>query len=213
MFFIRKNNGITKKGKKIKPFDIDANTHKIVGRVRIRWRIQKNRRNGQTVTVVRDFKNNETCAVLAALEIYLHSIRIGQPDDAPMVATRPDGKLKYLASNRIATMLRKSAKKIHPDLTKEEINKFSCHSFRVWACVLLSEAGASPDFIKDRLRWLGDSYRIYLRDTLAINEQHREKLQQATRAVMALLGENLDESLVPTLVPEDDSMGEYHDIE
>ncbi len=104
-------------------------------------------------------------------------------------------------------------KKVHPDWTKEEINKLSCHSFRVWACVLLSEAGASPDFIKNRLRWLGDSYRLYLRDTLAMNEQHRERLEKEARAVLVLLGENFDENLLPDVVPEDTDMGEYHDLE
>lgn len=192
---------------------IDENTHKIVGRVKIRWRIQKNRQNGQKVTVVRELIDDKLCSVLAALEIYLHSVRIGQPEDMPMLVMKVEDKFKYLTANRIAKRIRDAAKKVHPDWAKEEINKLSCHSFRVWACVLLSEAGASPDFIKNRLRWLGDSYRLYLRDTLAMNEQHRERLEKEAHAVMALLGENFDETLLPDVVPEDTDMGEYHDLE
>jgi hypothetical protein len=46
----------------------------------------------------------------------------------------------------------------------DELKWYSTHSLRVWACVLLDEAGQLPDYIKKRLRWLGDSFRMYLRD-------------------------------------------------
>ena len=55
-------------------------------------------------------------------------------------------------------------------MPKRELMKYSCYSVRVWACVTLDEEGMSPDFIKNRLRWLGESYRVYLRDTNKINE-------------------------------------------
>lgn len=194
-----------KKGRKILQFD--ENTRKTVARARIKWRIQKNRRNGQSVTIIRDYSNDEICPVLAAFDIYNHSMKIGQRDDMPMVAMKTEnGQVKYLTGNRVKTLLRKVAREVHPDLTQEELNKFSAHSFRVWACVLLSEAGASPDLIKSRLRWMGDSYRSYLRDTHGINEMHRDALEKANAAIMDLLAE-LDN------VQEDSNMGEYVDIE
>ena len=55
--------------------------------------------------------------------------------------------------------------------------KYSSHSIRVWACVVLDEAGMPPDFIKKRLRWMGESYRVYLRDTNKINEKHVQALK------------------------------------
>ena len=97
-------------------------------------------------------------------------------------------------------------------MPKEDISRFTCHSFRVWACVLLSEAGKSPDFIKDRLRWLGDSYRTYLRDTEAIHGQHNEALKKASASVTALLAGNESEELRPAVVSEDEAMGELQDI-
>ena len=203
---------IDKSGKKIKTFN--GNTRKRVAKVIITWRIQKNRRNGQSVTIVRDWSNEEVCPVLAALDIYMHSISIGQDAKLPMIATLDkSNKFKYLTSNKTASILRQAARKVHPDLTENEYKKFSAHSFRVWACVLLSEAGAAPDFICKRLRWEGDSYKLYLRDTSQINEQHRDHLQKESQAVMAMLADNLDESLVPTVVPLDDNMGTYADIE
>jgi hypothetical protein len=48
---------------------------------------------------------------------------------------------------------------------------------RVWAYVLLDEeAGKLPDYIKKHLRWMGDSFRMYLRDTHVIQDQHHEAL-------------------------------------
>lgn len=56
--------------------------------------------------------------MLAALEIYLHSIEIGQPDDLPMVATKDSEKIKYLTANRIVKLIRDVTKKVHPDLSQ-----------------------------------------------------------------------------------------------
>ena len=72
-------------------------------------------------------------------------------------------------------------------MVKKELMKHSCHSIRVWACVTLDEAGMSPDFIKNRLRWMGESYRVYLRDTNKINEKHMEALKSSAEKTVKLL--------------------------
>ena len=76
---------------------------------------------------------------------------------------------------------------MHPNITKDEEQRYSAHSMRVWACVLLDEAGKSPDYIKKRLRWMGDSFRMYLRDTHVIQDQHREALRASSEEVMDLV--------------------------
>ena len=78
------------------------------------------------------------------------------------------GKYIYLMGNKITELLLKAVKSVRPDTTSEELKQYSAHSLRVWACVLLDEAGKLPDYIKKRLHWLGDSFRMYLQDTLAI---------------------------------------------
>jgi hypothetical protein len=67
---------------------------------------------------------------------------------------------KYLTGNKIAEVLRSISKAVYPDLTKEELKKFSSHSGRVWALVLLDKAGMTPDFMKSRLQWMGKSYPL-----------------------------------------------------
>jgi hypothetical protein len=49
-----------------------------------------------------------------------------------------------------------------------------------------------PDYIKKRLQWLGDSFRMYLRDTAIIQHQHVDALLAALQEVMDLI------SVLPT---------------
>jgi hypothetical protein len=58
------------------------------------------------------------------------------------------GISKYLTANKISEVLQSVAKTCHPDLSRDEIMRFSSHSIRVWAVVLLDEAGMNPNFIK-----------------------------------------------------------------
>ncbi len=82
------------------------------------------------------------------------------------------GKVIYLTGNKIAKLLWKAIQKVRPDTTTDKLKQYSAHSLKVWACVLLDEARKSPEYIKKRLRWLGDSFRMYLRDTASIQHQH-----------------------------------------
>ena len=87
---------------------------------------------------------------------------------------------------------------------------------RVWACVLLDEVGKSPDYIKKRLRWMGDSFRMYLRDMHVIQDQHRKALrassEEVTDLVSALPADILHLSIMSeeTAGAEED-MGVYQD--
>jgi hypothetical protein len=41
-----------------------------------------------------------------------------------------------------------------------------------------------PNYIKKSLRWLGDSFKMYLRDTAIIQHQHVDALLAASHEVM-----------------------------
>jgi hypothetical protein len=51
----------------------------------------------------------------------------------------------------------------------------------------------SPSFIQTRLRWLEDLFKMYLRDTKAIQDKHLATLQLASFDVMALIRTPLDD--------------------
>ncbi len=52
---------------------------------------------------------------------------------------------------------------------------------------MLDEAKKLPDNIKKRLRWLSDSFRMYLRDTAIIQHQHVDALLAALQEDMDLI--------------------------
>jgi hypothetical protein len=173
--------------------------------LRITFRIQKSRKNGQKITFTADDKHPRIFPVRSAYQIFLRAKRLGQSDDQPMgVFLNHQGILKYLTGNKISELLQSIAKHCHPDLTKDEISRFFSHSGRFWAVVLLDEAGMTSDFIKSWLRWMGDSYRLYLRDTLVLQAKHVTALEQASFDFISLYGENC--TTLPDIVPEDDSM-------
>ena len=122
------------------------------------------------------------------MRLVLWARRLNQPDDMPVAVYKAKkGKVIYLTGNKIANLLQKAVKEVRPDTTPDELKRYSAHSLRVWACILLDKAGKLPDYIKKRLRWLGDSFRMYLRDTAIIQHQHIDALLAALQVVMDLI--------------------------
>jgi hypothetical protein len=117
------------------------------------------------------------------------------------------GITKYLTGNKIADILCSIAKEVHPDLSADEIKFFSSHSGRVWALVLLDEAGMSPAFMTSHLRWMGEYYKLYLHNTLVLQQKHMDPLKNKSDEVMKLLRCNQD--ILPNTVPVVGEMGEY----
>jgi hypothetical protein len=124
----------------------------------------------------------------STMQLVLQAKGLNQPDDMPIAVYKTKkGKEIYLTGNKIAKLLRKAVKEVQPDTTSAELKRYSAHSLRVWACVLLDKAGKLPDYIKKRLQWLGDSFRMYLRDTAIIQNQHVDALLAALQEVMDLI--------------------------
>ena len=168
--------------------DLTMESIKSVAAVKITWRIQKNRQNGQSITLTADSKSWDLCPVLSAARMVIRARCLIQPDNMPLAIYKTrKGESLYLTGGKIAELLRGSVKRIRPDTPVEDIKRYSAHSLRVWACVLLDESGKSPDYIKKRLRWLGDSFRMYLRDTSVIQQQHVDALQSASQEVLDLI--------------------------
>jgi len=141
--------------------------------------IQKNRRNGQSITLVANNAHQDICLVRAACRIILRAKKLGQSDSEPMgIFVNKFGIKKYLTGGKIAEVLRSVAKKVHPDWSADELSQISSHSGQVWALVLLGKAGMSPAFMTSQLRWMGDSYKLYLRDTSILQHKHIDALKK-----------------------------------
>jgi hypothetical protein len=128
------------------------------------------------------------CPVGSAMRLVLRAKRLNQPDDMPITVYKTKkGKVIFLTGNKIAELLQKAVKEVRPDTTPDGLRRYSAHSLRVLACVLLDEAGKLPDYIKKRLCWMGDSFRMYLRDTAIIQHQHVDALLAALQEVVHLI--------------------------
>ncbi len=111
------------------------------------------------------------------------------------------------ALGKIAEVLQSIAKKVNWDWSTKELSRISSHLGRVWALVLLDEAGMSPAFMTWQLRWMGDSYKLYLRDTSILQHKHIDALRKESNELMKLLGTN--KNMLPNVVPVDNEMGDY----
>ena len=122
----------------------------------------------------------------------LRARRLGQPDNMPVACYSYKKTLVYLTGKRIANdLFREAVKAIHPRTSKAKLSQYSAHSLQVWACVLLDEAGMPPEFIMARLRWMGNSFRMYLRNTGFIQDKHRNILRAASQEVIDLIAGSL----------------------
>ncbi len=177
-------------------------------KLKMTFQIQKNRQNGQSITLVANNDHHDICPVRATHHIFLRAKRLGQLDSELMgMFVNKYGIKRYLTGGKIANILRSIAKLVHPNLTKEELNCISLHSGRVWALVLLDEAGMSSDFMTSRLHWMGDSYKLYLWDTSILQHKYVDALKKESNKVMKLLGSN--RGILPNIVSVDNDMGDY----
>jgi hypothetical protein len=147
-----------------------------VERVHITWHIQKNHQNNQKITLLCDKANKAICPVLAALCLVLRALCLSQPDSMPVACYSKKDSLAYITGTRITVLFRAAARAVRPTITKEDEQQYSAHLLRVWACVLLDEAGKPPNFIKKCLCWMGYSFWMYLHDTRIIQDQHCKAL-------------------------------------
>jgi hypothetical protein len=177
-------------------------------KLKMTFRIQKSRQNSQSITLVADDDHHNICPVPAAHCIFIRTKQLGQSGSEPIgVFINKYGIKRYLTGGKIVNVLQLIAKIVHLDLTKEELNRISLQSGRVWALVLLDEAGMSPAFMTFCLRWMGNSHKLYLGDTSILQHKHVNALKKESNEVIKLLGGNQDE--LPNIVPVDNDMGNY----
>ena len=87
-----------------------------------------------------------------------------------------------VTSTEIETFMRSLASKCYaldPVTDKAALQRWSSHSLRVGACVLLHAMGFPPQDIKWLLRWLSDAFLTYLRNTAILATKHSQALDQA----------------------------------
>lgn len=146
------------KGQVINVHNLQGDLKEFPMKLKITFRIQKNRQNGQSITLAADNDHVNIHPVRAAYQIFHRSKRLDQSDSEPMAMfVNKFGINRYLTGSKIADILQSNAKAVYPDLSADEIKCFSSHSGKVWALVLLDEAGMTPVFMTSCLCWMGDA--------------------------------------------------------
>jgi len=156
--------------------------------VTITWRFQKNGQNGQAVSFSHDYANPNLSVVRAVERILLRAKRLNQPSTMPLaVYARPKStKPTYIFHTQVQSSLRAIATKVYHLKDRSQINKYSCHSIRVGACVLLHSSGADTLTIKFRLRWRSDSFMEYLRNTPRLASLHTQIISSQNTDVIRI---------------------------
>lgn len=187
---------------------------KAILKMKQKWPIQKNRRNNEELSYTINKENPDMCVITGVLGMIDRAARLEQEPNLPFaVYSDKSGNRKYLTAGKLTEHIRKCVKKAHPDMSDEEIKLFSCHSLRVWACMLLHQMGKSGDYIRVRLRWLSEAYRIYLRDSDESAKQHNEALSKNGQEIRHMLNPQILPEQVHHEVTEDENMGEYIDLD
>ena len=108
--------------------------------VNLKWRFQKNNDNGQIIFYIEDNINKTHCYVRACKRIRERALRLDPTAENPVAIFTTNIKSKrfsYIDDVHISTILQEAAGAVHNITKKEELKRFTSHSIRVGACVLL----------------------------------------------------------------------------
>jgi hypothetical protein len=114
--------------------DLNGDSQQQARFVKITWRIQKNRQNGQLITLTAEIDRPKICPVCSAMQLVIWAKQLNQPDDMLVTVYKTKkGKVIYLTGNKIAELLRKAIKEVPPDTTPDKLKLYSALSLRDWA--------------------------------------------------------------------------------
>ena len=123
------------------------------------------------------------CPVEACKLIRKRAIKQKIPANTPVAIyieiKNGEKKTCFIDDIHIKSILKEAAQKVYDITNKEDLSKFTAHSIRVGACVLLHAQNISSEDIKFRLRWRSDSFRMYLRNIIQLAERHRDAVAYA----------------------------------
>ena len=131
----------------------------------VRWRYQKNQQNGEIKFMARNDRNPKFCTVSAALQILHRANTLKITQDTPLaVYSSPGEKHRLLSHKNMESLIRTAAKAVYKITSTEHLQRFSCHSIRVGASVMLHCAHFSDTDNQFEIFWISDSFKDYLRN-------------------------------------------------
>jgi hypothetical protein len=154
-----------------------------IERVIITFRMQKNANNGETRTYIVN-PGKKLCFIRAAHSILRRFIRlVGWTTNIPLAVYLPtNAPVQFVSSRGIEYIMRLAASgvyKLDPQKQPELLQKWSAHSLRVGACVILYAQGYAASQIQFLLRWKSFAFMDYLRNLAVLSKQQNMAMNEA----------------------------------
>jgi hypothetical protein len=151
----------------------------------ITYRMQKNGAHGEERMYTAS--DGDLSFISAMYRIMLRFRRLLPSDDDlhnPLAVYRvsAEGPVHFVTPRLIMNHMRSVAAvvhRLHPTKDKAALRRWSSHSLRVGACVLLQEAGFSATQIQWLLRWRSQAFMDYLRNLPGLAQQQSHALNRA----------------------------------
>jgi hypothetical protein len=162
-------------GKRVQGYAVLSAPAETVTKLRITFRTQKNGENGEEKLFARNARPQGCCCVRAAIRVVerFHRLRGSVDLTTPLAIFRAaDGQCCLITSDLVEREMRKLAAKVyHLDPVKDRtaLQRWSCHSLRVGACVILHGKGFTESQIKFLLRWRSNAFTMYLRNLAVLS--------------------------------------------
>ena len=158
----------------------------------ITWRTQKNGDHGQTKVWGRAQHEGGRSLINPMYRIIKRFVTLRGIKDTstPLALYQTDSfkepEVLLITDSKATTAMRWLASKVYkldPIKKKTELQRWSCHSFRVGACTLLHTQGFTGEQIKFILRWNSDAFMTYLRNSILLANQQVQALDRASGLV------------------------------
>ncbi|CAJ1952592.1 unnamed protein product [Cylindrotheca closterium] len=177
-----------------------------VARSNVKFSWQKNHDHGEEKLLSSNPRNPSRDALRSLHNIVSRFARIVGLDktDIPLAVYKGSfGEKFFIHSKVIASTLRTLAKKTY-NLTDRDLQrhyKYTSHSLRAGAAVILHAAGINAIQIKFLLRWRSDSFFLYLRNVAHLSEQQNRAINQLASATQSeVTAARAASRLIPNIV-------------
>ena len=152
--------------------------------IKLTWRTQKNGENGEQKLFTRNPKAAGHSFVQPMLNIIRRFVSLrGYDEYTPLGIYQDDaGQTRFITANETKSTMRATAAAVYhldPKKHKKDLQRWSAHSYRVGACVILHAMGYTAPQIKFLLRWKSDTFLMYLRNLAIMAIQHHQTLDKA----------------------------------
>ena len=151
----------------------------------VKFRTQKNGRNGEERMFTRTQEDGERCMTQAIYRVLQRFVRLMGTEDkeTPLAVYRADnGNVQLITPGVVEDNMRLVAARVHdfdPVKDHADLMKWSCHSLRIGACVLLHSMGYNREQLMWLLRWQSDAFLAYLRNLAGLADRHSMALDKA----------------------------------